>query len=197
MRRFSWWSAVVLLFFASAVSWAFGVASQFTVAATPGSILPGGQAAVITPISGQLTLGDFATASPVEDSHGLALYQGQEIYKVQLGNAALSNHLRLQFLWENPAYSRGILHHGWVEVGLYYPNTTGPFVTNGGTPVALDFSTLTFLNSRQADTILQPNLPDVSTFYVIVRVVNSKFVAPPNQAVTNATLQFYCQVLHA
>lgn len=134
---------------------------------------------------------------PAEDSHGLALYQGQEIYKVQLGNAALSNHLQLQFLWENPAYSRGILHHGWVEVGLYYPNTTGPFVTNGGTPVALDFSTLTFPNSRQADTILQPNLPDVSTFYVIVRVVNSKFVAPPNQPVTNAVLQFYCQVLHA
>ncbi|MCF8567471.1 hypothetical protein LLE49_22385 [Alicyclobacillus tolerans] len=191
-KRKRWlWLAILASFSLTSVSWAYyWISSTISVQvqARPASTLPSGQLAVVTPINEQITL----TGKP-HKIRGLALY------KITLGNPSLSDMVKVHFYWVNPAQTMGVLHNGWIQVGVYYPTPSGSWdvyhVEDGPNTVSVSPDGPGFaVNPRNADAVLYPDVPYQRNLYVVVNIVDNGGENPEGQQKNLGDLQFYCQV---
>jgi len=125
--------------------------------------------------------------------------QGISLFKIDVGDSSQSNDIRVFFTWLDPQDDPKVLHHGWIQVALYYPvgaTTSGAvtFTPPGGSPIYVkqDPATLNVLNTAAANATMLPSVSGVSTFYVIVNIMNAAGHNPSGQQGTAESLQFDC-----
>lgn len=191
LKRTKWAVVAALLSSLTAVGWAYTSASSTEVVhAQPRSTLSSGKMTEVVPVNG------LAVTLP-DNPHKT---QGIELYQVNVGDAAMSNQIRVEMTWLDPQDDPKTLHHGWILAALYYPTPFGQTPDLSFTPpgasqaiqVTQDPGTLSTLNVAETNALMIPTVSGVNTFYVIVSIMTNGGETPPGQQGVATDLQFYC-----
>ncbi|MBX6351343.1 MAG: hypothetical protein IRZ11_07525 [Clostridia bacterium] len=173
----------------TSVSWAVGLSLPLTipVLSTP-HVGASSSPVAVTPVGGTVVL-------PGKKAHREA---GVELYRVEVGDAGLSDQLLFHIGLLNPQVMSGVLKKGWIEVGLYHQVSSGEdyvLPAEGGIKVKRISGSRTHgrLRKEDADLLLRPGIAGDSTIYVVVSVVNSAGNIPPGQQNVD-DLEFFLDV---
>lgn len=191
MRKRAKWAVIAAsLATLSSVAWAYTSApSSIVVQAHTRSTLPSGRMTQVTALNQSVTLPD--------NTH---VTQGISLFKVDVGDPTQSNQIHVYFTWMDPQDDAGVLHNGWVSVGLYYPTTaTDPDAVTFTLPgtsqlmyVKLDPTTQWMLNASDTNVMMSPTVTGVSTYYVLVSILNHAGNNSSGQQGVASALLFNC-----
>jgi hypothetical protein len=157
--------AALLALFASSV-----LAYAQTTAGVELSITAGGQQGVL------------ATISPIGETFSVSLgaaqvISGVELYRIDLGDAQLSDRVWIQILFLNPDEMGRVLNNplAFIDVGVYYPGEGEGQVTLDidGTIVIPDGGARArgVLSRVSGDILLFPTVPGQETLYILASIV--------------------------
>lgn len=194
--------------------WVFGIAAALVVGSGAGAYLnSNGILSTSIQPSPSLSTGAPVSVTAVDQTvtltHGGAqTLSGLELYKVAVGDPALSGTLRVSFAWLDPQDAARVFYnpHAWLQVGLYdaagSPSASGTcasgdYLINSGTlcvqpdPGGQAQAAVTRVTGN---ALLQSSTSGQSAVYVIAAIEVPKGNVPHGSQGNLSTLQFFCSV---
>ncbi len=159
-RKHTATAAVLLVAVLTGTSWA-GSSGLIGLGIQPGSQLPGGGLATVTPLDGNVTVVRGA-------AHTI---DGIELFRLDLANARLSDQLDVHVLLLNPTDMDKVFGNpnAYLDVAIWYEDPDGNHTLEDGTNVSRDpgDDAEARMTRSSGHAVLQPSVPGQTTLYIL------------------------------
>ncbi|HUC92730.1 MAG TPA: hypothetical protein VMS09_11955 [Paenibacillus sp.] len=153
---------------------------------TPGSTLPDGKMAAVTPLSGSFTV-----------KKGKAqVVNGVELFRLDLGSPTFSDQAAIHLSLLNPTDIGKALNNknAFIDVAVWYEDSSSAYtLSDGVTKVSKDVNATGRMSEQWGNVILQPTVPGQTRLYILASITVPGG-QPPGQQQQLTSLRFYVDV---